>query len=431
MDLRPIIQKKSHRRELTAHEIRDFVSGVVSGATPDYQITAFLSAVAIHGLNFSETVALTREMSGHGVSIPKSGSAKRVGKHSTGGVGDKTTFLVGPLVASYGVEVPFMAGRGLGHTGGTIDKLSGIPGLKTNLAPGAVASALKRSGFCFFEQTALLAPADRRLYALRDASGTVGSIPLIVSSILSKKIVESLDGLVLNVKYGVGSLMGPLPKARELARMLLKVARHLKLRTTVVLSAMEQPLGQMVGNNLEILECLETLRGNGPQDLCEVTVALAREMLNQVLPLKARPAKQELLNKLSGGSLVENFFGGLRIQGGRLEHRDNLKLASNVLSLRAPRSGYVQGLHARQIGEASMKLGAGRDRPGDPIDPTVGICLIKRVGDRVWKGAAFAEIFYRKKNRLAEVRRKVLEAYQIGTARKKPPRLIGGILKNF
>ncbi len=431
MDLRPLIHKKRRGLSLTGEEIRDFIAGVVAGEIPDFQIAAFLMTIVHLGMDFRETVDLTREMAAHGEILSRHPGRKRVGKHSTGGVGDKTTFILGPLVSHFGPEATFMSGRGLGHTGGTIDKLSGIVGLKTALSPREVRRLLKSRGFCIFEQTPSLVPADRRLYALRDLSGTVESIPLIVSSILSKKIAEGLHGLVLDVKFGSGSLMGSLKHAKDLAKMLLSVARALGLKATAVLTSMEQPLGQMVGNNLEILECLEVLRGHGPEDLNEANYILAREMLRLALPRKRTLDRQTFRELLLSGVLAECFLETLRQQGGNLEHAQSLQLAPRRRAVLAPRGGWIRAVDARIIGEACMELGAGRKGAGEPIDPAVGIWVGKKVGERVRKGEKLLEILYRSESHLKKVLPRLGQAIQISPQKVRPAPLVAGIFKNW
>jgi len=431
VDLRPIIEKKRRGRSLVREEWQAFVGAVVDDSVPEYQVSALLMAIILCGMDFRETVELTHAMASHGAKLPRKGRKSRVGKHSTGGVGDKTSFLLGPLVASYGVEVPLMAGRGLGHTGGTIDKLAGISGFKTMLTPVQVGACLRRSGFCIFSQSELLGPADRRLYALRDASGTVESLPLIVASILSKKLIESLDGLVLDVKYGAGSLAGTLPRARALAQLLLKVGKELGLKVCAVLTGMDQPLGQTVGNNLEILECLETLRGQGPRDLIEVTVILAREMLAMVLPAGRRPTDAELKERLGSGVLLEPFLHYLVDQGGKWEPVSTLRLARQLFPYRAQKSGYLQAAHARELGLASMELGAGRRHLQDQIDPAVGLCLHKKIGDPVRRREPLADLFYNDSRLLRLARPHLEAAFRIGAARPPQRSLVKAILKNY
>ncbi|MFO1462459.1 MAG: thymidine phosphorylase [bacterium] len=431
MDLRPLIEKKRRGKALARDELEAFVAAVVAGSTPDYQISALLMAIVLLGLDFRETVDLTRAMARHGETLPRRGKRPRIGKHSTGGVGDKTSFLLGPLVASYGVEVPLMAGRGLGHTGGTIDKLAGIPGFKTELSSARVGKILHGHGFCIFAQSERLSPADRRLYALRDASGTVESLPLIVASILSKKLIEGLDGLVMDVKYGAGSLAGPPHRARALARLLLRVGKQLGLKVCAVLTAMDQPLGQTVGNNLEILECLEVLRGQGPRDLVELTVALAREMLAMALGRGRVPSEPALRERLGSGELLAPFLDWVKAQGGSWQDLSSLGLAPRLFAYRAPKTGYVQEAHARELGLAAMELGAGRRHLEDRIDPGVGICLLKKIGDRVGRGEALADLFYRDPARLRLAQPRLAAAFRIGPSRPAQRSLVKAILKNY
>ncbi|HKY62152.1 MAG TPA: thymidine phosphorylase [bacterium] len=431
MDLRPLIEKKRRGQSHAPEEIRDLVAAVVEGSAVDYQLSAWLMAVVLRGMNEAETVALTQEMARHGQRLPRHPKRRRIGKHSTGGVGDKTSFLLGPLLAAYGLQVPLMAGRGLGHTGGTIDKLSGVVGFKTALTRSEVLKILRRHGFCIFEQTSALAPADRRLYALRDASGTVASLPLIVASILSKKMIESLDGLVLDVKFGSGALFPTYPEASHAARLLLKVAAKLGLRATAVLSAMEEPLGETIGNNLEVLECLETFRGRGSHDLVELTAVLAREMAILARGRRAAPSLAELKQRLVSEELEEAFFRWLKGHGGRIEARTSLALSRRLKVWKSPASGYVAALDAKQLGLAAMALGAGRKRKGESIDPTVGLALCKKVGDRVTRGEALADVFYNEKDRLAAAWPHLHRALRIGR-RKSPQRpLVKAVLKNY
>jgi len=431
LDIRPLIHRKLQRKTLSPSQIREFVAGVIAGEIPDYQVSAFLMAIVHVGLSLKETVELTREMAEQGERLPKSARGSRIGKHSTGGVGDKTTFLLGPIVSQYGLEVSFMSGRGLGHTGGTIDKLSGIKGLKTALAPAEVRRLLKKAGFAIFEQTKKIAPADRRLYALRDLSGTVASVPLIVSSILSKKMAEGLHGLVLDVKYGSGSFLGEIRRARELTRWLLKVAKALGLKATAVLTSMDEPLGIAVGNNHEIEESLQTLRGHGPKDLVEVTYRLAREMLRIAFP-RRKPLDRKSFNAfLASGKGAEHLMRGLRHQGANWKHSRTLQKAPRCERVAAPKAGFIQRIDARSIGEVCMELGAGRKRAGEPIDPRVGLRVLKKVGEPVKKGETIFEVGHASAAVFRSILPKLLGAVTIATRRKAPPRLIAGIYRNF
>lgn len=411
-------------------EIRDFVSAVISGAALETQLASLLMAILLKGMDFEETVDLTREMAHQGRSIARNQGRIRIGKHSTGGVGDKTTLILGPAMAGFGLEVSLMCGRSLGHTGGTVDKLGGLRGLRTALKPAEIRAILRRHGFCFFEQTAELAPADRRIYALRDQTATVESLPLICSSILSKKWAEGLDGVVLDVKFGSGSFMGPLPRARTLALLLLRVAKKMGLKATAVLSSMEQPLGQAVGNNLELLESVETLRGHGPADVTELAYILGREMLSLAHPKRKAIGAEEFREHLTRGDLTEILFRGLRAQGGDRDDPRSLRLPTRPVEVRAPRSGWVQGVEARAIGEACMALGAGRLHPGAAIDPTVGIGLLKKSGDRVKKGEVLAEVFAAPGKNSVSVRAHVQKSFRIGNRRPRPAPLVISVLKN-
>jgi len=431
VDLREIINKKRKGLCLSAKDIRYWIKGVVGGEFTDYQNSALLMAICIQGLSMTETVELTRSMAYFGSPLQAPKKAPRIGKHSTGGVGDKATFLIGPLVSSYGVQVPFMSGRGLGHTGGTIDKLAGIPGLKTSLSTTRIIKILKDQGFCIFEQSPQLAPADQKIYALRDATGTVESIPLIVSSILSKKLQEGLNGLLLDVKYGVGSLMGPLIRAKKLAQALLEVAGDLNLRAVAVISSMDEPLGQAVGNNLEIRECLDALNGQGPPDLVQLVVGLSHEMLKMALPRNRLPRPQDLRHRLTQGGLEKTFLGGLRAQGGKARDILQLPVGARLRRITATRSGFIREVNARVLGQVAMALGAGRNKIGESIDPAVGLKVFKKIGDKVKRGEPLAEIYFNKGNNLVKLCGLLKDAIKIGSVRVRPRRLMAAVLKNY
>lgn len=430
-DLRPLIEKKKGGHALSGPEIAHWVSGVVRDRFPNYQNSALLMAIVLKGMSLEETILLTREMARHGHSLPRPQGRRRIGKHSTGGVGDKTTFLLGPLLASYGVQVPFMSGRGLGHTGGTIDKLSGIQGMQTDLTPIRVQRILQKQGFCIFEQNRFFAPADSRIYALRDASGTVDSIPLIVSSILSKKLQEGLHGLLLDVKYGSGAFMVSLRHAKALGRRLLAVAQAIGLKTTVVYSAMDQPLGFAVGNNLEIRECLALMNGEGPRDLVQVCVRLAREMLHLAHPRKQLPSSSEIRRRLTSGEVLPYFLAGLRAQGAKAGAWERLPAAPAVHTFQATKNGRIRAIHARALGEAAMLLGAGRRALGDSVDPRVGIELMKKLGDRVGRGEPWAKLHAPRGELSARVLTLLREAFEVGRGSQKIPPRIAGVSRNF
>lgn len=429
-DIRPLIQKKKRGLPLSSRDLAQWVQGIAADYFPDYQNAALLMAIVLKGMSLEETIQLTREMVHDERVIPKPKGVKRIGKHSTGGVGDKLTFLLGPLVASYGIQVPFMSGRGLGHTGGTIDKLSGIEGLQTRLSPKKVERVLDQAGFCIFEQSKDFAPVDSRLYALRDASGTVDSIPLIVSSILSKKAQEGLHGLLLDVKFGSGAFMPNLAGAKDLGKQLIQVARALKIKTTAVLTAMDQPLGQAIGNNLEIRECLDLMTGQGPEDLIQLTTRLGREMLALALPQSRLPSLGELRKRLRSGEMIEIFTRGLQAQGAKPGAWDRMKVARASMELQAPKQGWIRGLHARPLGEAAMLLGAGRKRLGAKIDPKVGLVLLKKLGDPVKAGEPWIRIHAPKARCSDGVLALMGSALEVGRAHRKVPPRVGGKIRS-
>lgn len=383
------IQRKRDGGTLSAEEIRAFVDGYTRGDIPDYQASALLMAIYFRGLDEEELAAWTRAMLDSGVHIDLSDlPGPKVDKHSTGGVGDKVSLALGPLVAACGVVVPMIAGRGLGHTGGTIDKLEAIPGYRTQLTVEEFRRQLARCGVAIAAQTEELAPADRKLYALRDATATVESIPLIASSILSKKLAEGCEALVLDVKVGRGAFMPTREDARRLARTMIGIGRSMGRPVTALLTAMDQPLGRAVGNAVETREAIELLQGGGPVDLRELTVALGAEMLCLGgVERDLAAGRQKIEAAIASGAGMERFEEMVRLQGGDLSA---LPRASRVVPVLAERSGWVAAIDAREVGLAAMALGAGRSRKEDSIDPTVGFVLEVKVGDRVEAGQPLA-----------------------------------------
>jgi pyrimidine-nucleoside phosphorylase len=343
-----------------------------------------------------------------------------VDKHSTGGVGDKISLVLAPLVAACGVASPMLAGRGLGHTGGTIDKLESIAGWRGELPPAALVRLLERVGFFIAAQSPRIAPADRVLYALRDATATVESIPLIAASIVSKKVAGGADALVMDVKVGRGAFLHERGQAPALARAIVGLCAHLGLPATALLTDMDQPLGHEVGNASEVAEALAVLRGEGPRDVRELTLRLGVEMLlaGRAAPNSAA-ARVRLERALDSGAALERFLYGMRLQGGAprlLEQPGRLPRARRQLLVRAPRAGYVIDLHPRLVGQAAMALGAGRRRKEDRIDPGVGVTVHARRGDRVAAGEPLATLWYNDATRLASARPAVLVAYRLGAA---------------
>jgi pyrimidine-nucleoside phosphorylase len=387
-----IIRSKRDGRALAPGEIAAFVRGVTDGSVPDYQAAALLMAVYFRGLDGAELAALTDAMLHSGDVLDLSElPLPKVDKHSTGGVGDKISLHLAPAVAACGVAVPMISGRGLGHTGGTLDKLEAIPGFSVNLDESQFRSVLRDCGLALIGQTERLAPADKRLYALRDVTGTVESIPLIAASIMSKKLAEGIDGLVLDVKVGSGAFMKTLERARELARTLVDIGRRAGKRVSAVLTDMDQPLGRYVGNAVEVHESLEVLSGRGEPDLVELTLALGAEMLLVAgVARDAADGRERIARVLGDGSALARFRRCVELQGGRLPATTRGWFAGDALPVRAGADGYVRAIDAEQIGLAALALGAGRTRKEDAIDPGAWVRLHKKVGERVAAGEELA-----------------------------------------
>jgi pyrimidine-nucleoside phosphorylase len=420
-----VIVKKRDGGALTREEIECVVAGVTSGDIPEYQTSALLMAMLLRGMTAEETAWLTEAMvaSGRRVDLSAIPGAK-AGKHSTGGVGDKTSIIVVPLVAACGVLVPKSSGRGLGHTGGTLDKLESIPGFRVAMDRDAYLAALRRIGCAFIGPTADIAPADKKLYALRDVTGTIESVPLIASSIMSKKIAEGTDVLVLDVKVGHGAFMKTEADARRLAEAMVAIGARVGLRTEAVLTAMDAPLGRTIGNALEISECIETLAGRGPRDLEHLSVALAARMVALAGAERDHThAELHVRSVLRSGAALEKFRQVVENQGGDprvVDESTRLPSARERAVIAADRSGYVTRMHAEQIGRASMALGAGRERIDSTIDPGAGLVLHVKPGDSVERGAALVEMHVGHGGRAEEARRLIESAIAI---EPDPPRL--------
>jgi len=402
-----------------------FVSGVTDGSLPDYQASALLMAILLRGMSAEETAALTDAMVRSGVRVHYPDiDGTPVDKHSTGGVGDKTSLILAPLAAACGAYVPMMSGRGLGHTGGTLDKLEAIPGFRTALSLDELRQGLAQIGCAMIGQTSEIAPADKKLYALRDVTGTVESIPLICASIMSKKIAEGIGGLVLDVKTGAGAFMKTLPASRALAESLVSIGVASGLRTEALITSMDAPLGRMVGNSLEVIESIETLKGKGPEDLERLSVLLAARMLivAGVEPDEAR-AELRIREALRSGAGVEKLRAIVEFQGGDprvVDDYGRLPAAPDRHDVTAPRSGYVSALHAGLVGQAAVALGAGRARLDDVIDPGVGIEVIAHVGAVVREGETVLRVHHRGGRGLEDAVRLLAEAVEIGDARPSP-----------
>ena len=426
-----IILSKRDGRTLTREEIRFFVDGVTAGTLPDYQASALLMAILLRGMTAEETASLTDAMVDSGVRVDlRDIPGVKVDKHSTGGVGDKTSLILAPLAAACGVPVPMMSGRGLGHTGGTLDKLEAIPGFRVNLSLEEMKAALARVGCAMIGQTAQIAPADKKLYALRDVTGTVESIPLISASIMSKKIAEGIDALVLDVKTGSGAFMKTEADSRRLAESLVAIGNASGVKTEAIITAMESPLGHAVGNALEVIECVEVLKGRGPRDLIDVSVELTARMLVLGRVADGLPAAiLKVRQAIASGAGLERFRGIIEVQGGDpriVDDYDRMPHVADRHVVTASRGGFVTAVNAELVGRASVALGAGRDRVDDPVDPAVGIMVVAKPGDAVREGAPVLELHYRDRARLEVAMRLTSQAITIGDEPPPPARLIVG-----
>ena len=407
------IEKKRDGQELTTAEINFFIEGYTKGEIPDYQASALAMAIYFQDMNDRERADLTRAMVESGDTIDLSAiDGVKVDKHSTGGVGDTTTLVLAPLVASLGVPVAKMSGRGLGHTGGTIDKLESIAGFHVELTREQFIDLVNRDKVAVIGQSGNLTPADKKLYALRDVTGTVNSIPLIASSIMSKKIAAGADAIVLDVKTGDGAFMKTQEDAEELAHAMVRIGNHVGRKTIAIISDMSQPLGFAIGNALEVKEAIETLQGKGPKDLTELVLTLGSQMV--ILAGKAKTseeAKEMLLDAIHSGKALAKFKEFLANQGGDASIVDDLtKLpqAKYKIELPAKQSGYISRMVADEIGVASMILGAGRATKEDVIDLAVGLVLHKKVGDKVEEGESILTIYSNREN-VEDVKQKLYD----------------------
>jgi pyrimidine-nucleoside phosphorylase len=416
-----ILRKKRDGQPLTSDEVEAFIAGATSSSWPDYQVAALLMAIVLRGMSAEETAWLTGAMVRSGVRLDLSDiPGPKVDKHSTGGVGDKTSLILAPLAAACGVVVPMMSGRGLGHTGGTLDKLESIPGFRVGLSLDEFRAGLRQVGCALIGQTAEIAPADKKLYALRDVTATVESIPLIAASIMSKKIAEGIEALVMDVKCGVGAFMKTRPDAHRLAESLVAIGKANDVRTEALITAMDRPLGRVAGNSLEVIESLESLKGRGPADLEGLSVALAARMV-QLGGLAANlvEAEAKVRAVLTSGHGLEKFREIIINQGGDphvVDDYGRLPAAPHRAVVAAPRSGYVTGLHAEMVGRATMLLGAGRDRVEQSVDHAVGAVIQARRGDKVKAGDPLVEVHYRSDARLGPALELLGAAYEIGDA---------------
>jgi pyrimidine-nucleoside phosphorylase len=411
-----IIIKKRDKQELTSQELDFFIQGFSHGEIPDYQASALAMAIVLNGMTPLETANLTLAMARSGQVLDLSNVVDiAVDKHSSGGVGDKTSISVMPMVAACGLPVGKMSGRGLGFSGGTLDKLESIPGYRVNLTTDEFKQQLKEKGIVLTGQSLDLAPADGKMYALRDVTGTVSSMPLIASSIMCKKIASGAQAIVLDVKTGLGAFMQTLDEARELGKLMVDIGRLAGRKTVALLSDMNQPLGSAVGNALELIEAIELLRGRAPKDYHEHCLHIASYML--VLGQRANDldeGRSMAEKSIADGSALEKFRVLVQAQGGDVSYVDDVSKftrAKYVEVVPAPRNGYISQVHARVVGEASVALGAGRSQKSDPIDHAVGFLILKKVGDKVEAGEPLFEIHANDQTKLAEARTSVLSAH--------------------
>ncbi|HEX6837859.1 MAG TPA: thymidine phosphorylase [Polyangia bacterium] len=431
MNVVELIRRKRDGGTLSADEIRAFVRGVTDGGVTDYQAAALLMAVYFRGLDGAELGALTDAMLHSGDVLDLSDiPGGKVDKHSTGGVGDKISLHLAPAVAACGVSVPMISGRGLGHTGGTLDKLEAIPGFTVNLDESRFRAVLRECGLALIGQTERLAPADKRLYALRDVTGTVESIPLIAASIMSKKLAEGIDGLVLDVKVGSGAFMKTPERARELARTLVDIGRRAGKRVTAFLTDMDQPLGRWIGNAVEVHESLMVLQGHGEPDLVELTLTLGAEML--VLGGAAKNADEgraRIGRALADGSALERFRRCVALQGGAIPDSEQRWFPAAHEKVDAG-AGWVQHIDAEAVGMAALRLGAGRTRKEDAIDPGAWVRLMAKVGERVERGHSVAFFSQPRDPAVAaEVRERLRAAFTLGPTAPAPRPLVIEVIR--
>jgi len=428
-----VIAKKRDGRELSAGEIKSFVARYTSGEIPDYQASAWLMAVLVRGMSRAETAALTRAMLDSGEVLDLSQlSAAKVDKHSTGGVGDKTSLVVAPLAAAQGLVVPMISGRGLGHTGGTLDKLESIPGFNVRLSTREFRRVLDQCGCSMIGQTEEIAPADRKLYALRDATATVESPYLICASIMSKKLAEGIDALVLDVKTGSGAFMEREEEAADLAELMVETGNRAGKKVVALITSMDQPLGTRVGNSLEVLECLEVMRGEGPDDLRELCLNLAGWMLYlggaAQTPELGKTKSGELLES---GHALEKFRRMVELQGGDVRAIDDPALlpgAKHTVEVLSTGRGLVTEINCRLVGIASAVLGGGRARKEDSIDPSVGLVLHRKLGDPVSLGEPLCTIHYNSETRAAEARALLAKSFTIADTATRKKSLIRRVI---
>ena len=423
MTIIDIIEKKKRKEELTHEEIKYFITGLLDKTIADYQVSALLMAIVLNGMNEKETSYLTEEMLHSGDITDLSGiNGIIVDKHSTGGVGDKVSLILGPILATLDIKMAKMSGRGLGHTGGTIDKLESIPGFKVELTKEEFFKQVNDIGISVIRKSGNLAPADKKLYALRDVTGTVDSIPLIASSIMSKKLASGADTIFIDVKVGRGALMKDLASAKELAKIMIDIGKHFNKTVICILTNMNEPLGCAVGNALEVKETMDTLQGYGPKDVTELIVEMVGIILNKVKGMDIEEAKVLALKQMHNGEAYNKFKEFVKAQNGNL---DELKISDHIFSVKSTKSGYINEIDALELGEIAREIGAGRLTKDDVIDYSVGLVLTKKVGDYVKAGEELIKVYLSDKDVKLD---KILGCYRIEEEKEKEIPLIFDIL---
>ena len=434
MEIRDLIRKKRDGGTLCAEELAFFANAAATGTAPDYQLSALLMAIYLRGLDARETVDLTLAMAHSGDTVDLSGlGGITADKHSTGGVGDKTSLIVAPIAAACGVKMAKMSGRGLGHTGGTVDKLESIPGFRTALSGEAFKAVVQETGICVVGQSGNLCPADKALYALRDVTETVSSLPLIASSIMSKKLAGGAQCIVLDVKCGSGAFMQTLPEATALAEAMVDIGTRAGRKTAALITNMDVPLGNFVGNSVEVAEAIEVLSGGGPEDLKTVSFALAEQILALAGIGDASQCRALVQNAVASGSAKQKLADMVRAQGGDERYIRSPQLFEQApyrASVAAPCDGWLTRIDTLAVGNVCVALGAGRRVKGDPIDHTAGIRFFKKTGDPVKTGESVAELFCRDEKRLSAAADLLARALRYGTAQPdKQPMILNLITK--
>ncbi len=428
MSMYDLILKKREGGTLSAAEIQELVNGIIDGSIPDYQLSAFLMAVYFKGLSFAETAYLTDAMARSGDMADLSEiSGIKVDKHSTGGVGDKTTLVIGPIVASCGVPVAKMSGRGLGHTGGTVDKLESLTGFNTQLSAREFIDVVKATGLAVIGQSGNFAPADKKLYALRDVTATVDSIPLIAASIMSKKIAAGADAIVLDVKTGSGAFMHTLDSSIELAKTMVEIGTRVGRNTVALVTEMDMPLGEAVGNSLEVIEAIDTLKGVGPDDLTTVSIELAANMLFLADKGDIELCRELAKDAIYSGRALNKLRDMVKAQGGDdkpLDDPESFAKAKYSRQVVAIKDGYLQHMDTQQIGRASVELGAGRLIKDAPIDHSAGLAILRKTGDKIAAGDVLAVLYGNDAATLEQAERTYLSALSIGNTKTQAKPLI-------